>query len=299
MEKIFPPPRRTGLVFQLGVGLLLMAGSGLLFWRAALAPAGTGFLIYLFFAVSLFAPLPLLAYRAYALLGAGYSLERDGLQIRWGLRAEDIPLPEIEWIRPASDLVISLPRPLLSWPGGLLGTRQVEGLGPVEFIASDLRTLLLVATPQRVYAISPANPRAFMKTFQVANEMGSLVPIRAQTIYPTVLLGRVWDDRAGRILLITGLGLGLILLIWVSLAIPSLPPVSLGFLPDGQPGDPGPAQRLLLLPILNGLTFLVDTAGGLYCYRKPNLRSLAYTLWGSAVLTPALLLLGVFFILRA
>jgi hypothetical protein len=299
METLFPPPRRTGLIFQVGVGLLLMAGSGLLVWRAALAPAGTGFLISLFFAVALFAPVPLLAYRAYALVGANYALERDGLQIRWGLRAEDIPLPEIEWIRPASDLVIALHRPLLAWPGGLLGTRQVEGLGPVEFIASDLRSLLLVATPQRVYAISPANPRTFMKTFQVANEMGSLAPIRAQTIYPTVLIGRVWDDRMGRVLLMAGFGLGLILLIWVSLAIPTLPPISLGFLPNGQPGDPGPAQRLLLLPILNGLTFLVDTVAGLYFYRKPDLRSLAYTLWGSGLLTPTLLMLGVFFILKA
>jgi len=44
-----------------------------------------------------------------------------GLRLRWGLRAEDIPLPEIEWIRPASDLGFHLPKPFLSMPGALLG----------------------------------------------------------------------------------------------------------------------------------------------------------------------------------
>jgi hypothetical protein len=49
-------------------------------------------------------PVPFLGYRAYALLRADYYIDRDSLAMLWGLRVEDIPLTDIEWVRPASDV---------------------------------------------------------------------------------------------------------------------------------------------------------------------------------------------------
>lgn len=309
----FPPPRRPGLIL-LGTAILIFAGgSALSFYVTFQAGETASFLVSLAVGLVLFAPIPLLGYQAYALLSASYTLERDGLRIHWGLRAEDIPLPEIEWVRSAGDLATHLPMPWPRWTGAILGRRHVEGLGPVEFLAADARTLLLVATPSRIYAISPADPRAFLNAFRRANELGSLSPIKAQSANPTLLVGNLWSDPPGRALVLAGLALELALLLSVMLAIPTRPALSLGFATNGQPTDPGPSARLLLLPVLNGVYFLVDLLAGLFFYRRSTrsgaleislspvevraYRVLAYVLWASAVLTGLIMLVGVVFIL--
>ena len=293
---IFAPPRRAGLVFQISVALILAAGASFALVVALRSPKGPDFLAGVLLVIIFATPVPLFLYRTYALLGAHYRLDRDGLRLYWGLRVEDIPLPDIEWIRPARELGMHLPLPLLVWTGGVLGRRQVESLGPVEFIASDLGRLLLVATPQRIFVISPAETSRFLRAFQDVNELGSLTPISAQSVYPASLLGQVWADRAGRALLITSLILGLALLVWVSLAIPRHASLPLGFLADGRPGEGGPPERLLLLPVLDGLILVINVIGGFYFYRRQGQRPLSYLLWGSAAFTTFILLLAVGFI---
>jgi hypothetical protein len=189
-----------------------------------------------------------------------------------------------------------LPLPPLVWTGGVLGRRRVESLGPVEFIASDLGKLLLVATPQRIFVISPAETSRFLRAFQDVNELGSLTPISAQSVYPASLLSQVWGDRASRALLIASFLLALALLAWVSLAIPYHASLPLGFLPSGLPGEGGPPERLLLLPVLDGLILVIDLIGGLYFYRRPGQRPLSYLLWGASVFSTFILLLAVGFI---
>ncbi len=292
----FHPIRQAGLSFH-AVSILLLGGGGAIcFILAFQARVGVNFLIYLAAALILLAPLPLLAYRGYALVSAHYDMDRDGLRLHWGLRVEDIALPDIEWVRPASDLTAPLPLPRFRWPGVLIGVLEVEGLGPIEFLASTSRELVLVATPLRIFAISPENPDAFIKSFRNINEMGSLTPIAPRSVYPTFLLARLWADRPARYLVLAGFTLGLALLIWVSLAIPVRSQVSLGYLPSGEPLDPGPAASLLLLPVLNGLTYLTDLLGGLFFYRRPDQKALAYVLWAGGVITPILMLVAVGFI---
>jgi hypothetical protein len=155
---------------------------------------------------------------------------------------------------------------------------------------------VLVATPLRIFAISPENPDTFIKSFRNINEMGSLTPIAPRSVYPTFLLARLWADRPARYLVLAGFTLGLALLIWVSLAIPARAQVSLGYLPSGEPLDPSPAASLLLLPVLNGLTYLTDLLGGLFFYRRPDQKALAYVLWAGGVITPILMLVAVGFI---
>ncbi|MGZ6286405.1 MAG: PH domain-containing protein, partial [Ktedonobacterales bacterium] len=104
------------------------------------------FVIYLLVGLVAFAPIPLLGYRAFALFRAEYVLNRDSLELRWGLRDEEIPLMDIEWVRPIEDLAFPLSLPSAVLPGALLGLRRHRDLGIVEFIASDRRNLLLVAT---------------------------------------------------------------------------------------------------------------------------------------------------------
>jgi hypothetical protein len=288
MENEFHPRRRIGLLFQGGVILALTLTGGYFFVLATRDSSGLDFMLHMLIALVFLTPLPLFAYRFYALLTAYYVLQRSGLQIRWGLRREDIPLNAIEWIRPADELGFRLPLPWLRWPGAFVGSRQVPELGRVEFMAADTAHLILLATPERVFAISPSDLNRFTAVFRQVNELGSLAPLEAQSLYPKVFLGSLWEDRLARQLILAGLGIGLVLLAVVALAIPRL-----GAIAWTTPGSTAPAERLLLLPVLDGMLWLVDLGFGLFIYRRgEDMRIAAYLLWGSSVVTGMLLLLA-------
>ncbi len=288
VEEEFLPANRLGIIFQLGLIAILALVGGYFFFMATREASGLNFLLYMLIALLAFSPTPLLAYRLYALLTAVYVLRRDGLQIRWGLRREDIPLNKIEWVRPANELGFRLPLPWLRWPGAILGSRRNNDLGLVEFMAGNITHLVLIATPQKVFAISPRDIKGFMAFFQQVNELGSLTPLEAQSMYPRIVIGRVWEDRLARILILGSLGMGLTLLATVAIAIPSLTNIIWT-----DQGSVAPAERLLLLPILGGLIWFFNLFLGIYLFRKGGDRRIAaYFLWGSAALTCLLLLAG-------
>ncbi len=288
METEFSPPRRTGILLQGGLILVLLILGAYFFVIAVQEPSGLDFLMNMLIALISLGPLPVFIYRLYALINGVYILRRDGLMIRWGLRREDIPLREIEWVRPATELGFRLPMPWLSWPGAILGRRKVAELGQVEFMASDLPHMILVATPNKVYAISPRHVSQFMKLFQQFNELGSLKPIEAQSIYPKVLIGRVWEDWLARLMILTSFAVGMLLLAVVFIAIPARDTI-----PWTEPGDVAPAERLLLLPILDGFIWLFNLLLGIFLHRRGgDLKIAAYLLWGSSGLTGFLLLIG-------
>jgi hypothetical protein len=83
-------------------------------------------------------------------------------------------------------------------------------------------------------------------------------------------------------------GVGLVLLAVNAIAVPALDKV-----PWIGVGVTAPAERLLLLPILDGLIWLMDLAFGALLYpRGGDMPLAAYILWGSSALTGLLLLLG-------
>lgn len=290
---MFLPPRQTGLILHIALSSVLLGGSAFAFWSAIRIGAGGLFVFLLMLALVLLPLAVWTVYRGYALLRAAYFLERNGLRIRWGLRLEDIPLNEIDWVRPAGEVRL----PFAAVPGAILGSRVQSGLGEVEFLASDARRLLLVGTVRGVFAISPSDPRAFLRAFQRVMEMGSLGILAPFSARPAMFLRTVWRDRAARGLMLTGLGITLVLFMLASLAIPNMSSVSLGFDRHGVPHEPIPAVQLLLLPVLAALIWGTDVLLGLYFYRNPRQRPVAYLLWTGCALTPLLLLGALAFIL--
>lgn len=290
----FRPPRQRGLLFHAGTGIVLSACSAFCFFNGLRQT--DGIYIVLFFTLSLlfFAPLPLIIYRAYALVRASYRLERDGLRLRWGLRAEDISLPDIEWIHRASDLSANLPSPPLAWPGAFLGTVKVRSLGVVEYLASSRDTLLLIAGRNKVFAISPENPDLFLRAFQQVFEMGSLQPISSASIMPAAYIAQIWGDRRARLLFIASFSLVLLLFASAGLIIPGRGSISLGFYPNGQPLPSVPPGQAILLPILGAFVFVIDLAAGLFLYRRENTRLVALMIWGCAIFTEGLFLVAIF-----
>src|ERR1044071_442058 len=211
----FPPARRLGLVLHIAIIILLALISSWGFFNLTSAPVGPMFVLDLLVGFLAFAPLPFFGYRAYALLRADYYIDRDSLAMLWGLRIEDIPLSDIEWVRPASDLTRPLLLPRFRLPGAVLGTRRHPDLGLVEFIASSSRNIILIATSKRIFAISPQNPAALVQTFARATEMGSLMPTEAKSVYPSFLLTQAWESSVARFLWISGILLNLGLILWV------------------------------------------------------------------------------------
>ncbi len=292
----FLPPRRRGLLVHALVAVFMAAGGGAAFWLALQGEVGGRLIILLMASIFLLAPLPLVLYRAYALSQASYSMDRDGLRLRWGLRAEDIPLPEVEWIRPAAEMGFRLPLPFWNAPGAILGVRHIEGLGAVEFMASETKSMLLVATPRRVYAISPADREGFEHAFYRIIEMGSLTPLSPYSARPVAFAQRVWQDRLARILITTGFSLEGLLFFVAALVMTTHRSISLGFNANLKPFDPGPPERVLLLPVIGVFAYVIDLLLGMFFYRRDEQRPVAYLMWVCCVLTPLLLLIGISFI---
>jgi hypothetical protein len=157
----------------------------------------------------------------------------------------------------------------------------------------------MIVTPDRIFAISPANETEFLHTYRKLAEFGSLVSIQSTSVYPAFLLARSWADRSARILIITSAVLALALIVWVSLSIPNHPTTALRLNADGSPVELVPGIRLLLLPVLNTFFFITDLLLGLFFYRKADTQSLGYLMWASSALTSLLFSGAVYLILQA
>jgi len=295
----FPPAKRTGVTVHVITILLLAALSAWGFWSLTNEEIGPSYVTYLLTALLSFAPIPVLGYRAYALLRADYYIDRDSLAVIWGLRVEDIPLTDIEWVRPASDLTRQLALPHFRLPGAVLGTRRHADLGLVEFIASDTKNLILVATSKRVFAISPENTAAMVQTFARAIELGSLTRADPVSVYPSFIITQAWESPLARFLWLSGLFLNLGLVVWVGSLIPSLTQVTFDFNTLGAPDKVVPSSQLILLPLISGFMYVAGLIAGLYFFRWEANRPLAYVVWIGGTVSAVLLLLAVLFLVTA
>jgi hypothetical protein len=296
---IFRPPRRKGIIVH-GVIFLLLSVIGVIWlWRASVAASGPAFLLYLLGALIAIAFLPVLIYRMYALQRARYNLARDGISLYWGLRREDIPIDHVSGVRSIDSNGKLLRKPFFRLPGAVLGNQTQADKTILEFLAARDTGLVIIITSERSFAISPADPLEFIRTYRMLSEYGSLTPLQSVSDYPTFLLSRSWSDRPARILLISSALLAAGLILWVSLSIPSHPQISLRFDSQGMPIDLIPGIRLLLLPVLNSFFFIIDLLLGLYFYRRADTKSLGYLMWASSVLTSILFYGAVYSILQA
>jgi hypothetical protein len=296
-EFVFYPPKRLGIIFHLVSIALLTIGGAWGLWQAVHSDVGPTFLLYLLpFLIAL--PLvPFLIYRLNNLENASYTLERDSLWLRWGLRVESLPMIDIQWIRPATDLKASLRLPVIRWPGAVLGVRRLPGgTTDIEFMASQIRDLLVIATSKRLYAISPENPNEFLQSYQHFTELGSLLLPEPRSILPTMLVSRLWSTPPARYLILLGILSSLGVLIWVTLSIPELEQVSLGFSGAGEPRSPIPSIRLMLFPVLNTLIYLVNLFLGMAFFRRMETRPLAYLLWMTSLFISLMFLVVIYLI---
>jgi hypothetical protein len=298
-EYLFLPPRRRGGLILLGLIFLLAGSAALGLYQASRAQIGPVFLLSLLPILAAIVLIPWLGYQLYCLWTAQYSLERDGLRIRWGLRLLQIPMSAVQWVHGQAELTRPLPRPVFRLPGAVVGVRHLPPAERLEYLASESAGLVYVCVGEQIYGLSPRDPAGFLYTFQRLMELGSLTPLQPRSDYPSFLVARVWANRPARWMLVVSLVLSLALFAWVGLAIPGQAEFHLGFHPDGSPGDLAPAVQLFLLPVLNWMIVLFDFFLGLFFFRREDTHYLSYLLWFNSALVPALFLVGLFFILQA
>ncbi|MBK9926165.1 MAG: hypothetical protein IPP66_12840 [Anaerolineales bacterium] len=292
----FPPAKQSGVTTHVIIIIVLAAVSAWGFWNLSRVQVGPSYVMYLLVALIAFAPIPVFGYRVYALLRADYYIDRDSLAILWGLRVEDIPLSDIEWVRPATDLTRPLSLPPLRLPGAILGTRRHPDLGVVEFIASSTNNMILIATSKRVFAISPEKASALVQTFARATEMGSLTPAEYKSVYPSFIITQAWESPMARFLWMSGLFLNLGLVVWVGILIPSLTQIPFGFDALGVPDQVASSSQLILLPLISGFMYALSIIAGLYFYRWDKQRPLAFIVWISSTICAVLFLMAVLFL---
>jgi hypothetical protein len=284
MEKEFLPPKRTGFWVLLVLLLGVLAAIIVLVIDASRTAQQLRFTLELVLAFMMLIVWIWLLLRLHTLLTTRYTLSRRGLELRWGLRREVIPMPEIEWIRPVSDFKSKLPLPAFSFPGVYFGKKQVAGLGAVDFAATERHQFLLVACNGRYFVISPQEEQEFLDLFERLTELGSLESVISKSEGFGTLWHRVWSDSTTRRLILGGLAANAALLVLALALVRLQPNITWTTL------ETVPSQRLLLLPLLGLLTWLMDAcAGAAFTLRGTLEKPMVYLLWGMPTILALLL----------
>jgi len=284
MEKEFLPPKRTGIWVLLVLLLGVIAGILYVLSAASQAAQQTVFMANLLAAVVLIAVGIWLLLRMHTLFTTRYMLSRGGLELRWGLRHEVIPMPAVQWIRPVSDFQARLPLPFGALPGMIFGSRNVPGLGLVEYAAADPRNLLLVSASGRYYAISPSESAAFLDLYERLNELGSLSAYEPRSESLRTLREKIWRDATARRLLTGGL-MAAVVVLGLAFALASTrTEITWTTL------EKVPSNQVFLFAFFSLFIWLINAVIGLYFYLRGGVeKAMIYLFWAGSILVSLLL----------
>lgn len=297
-SKLYLPPRRRGLILNIGVIAALSLLALALLVLASQTSLGPGFLGFLLGALAVAVPIPILANRVYGLINSSYQVERDGIRLKWGFREVDIPITEIEYCELAEDLLFPLEYPRMQWPGAVIGSHRQEQLGQVEFLASERVGMVMIGTGRHVYIISPQTPKQFVAHYRQMIELGSLSPLPAYSASPSFLLLDFWRIPRLRIMLILTVVFSFALFGFTAWAVPTLTEVSLGFDAAGEPLPPVSPGQLFLLPAMNLILLVGSYLLSLLFFRQKQDHPFVTFLWAGNVATSMMFLFAVLLILR-
>lgn len=232
--------------------------------------------------------IPLLISRLFGLLRSGYMVSRDFLVLQWGNRLVKIPIQSIEWVRSFDSLGLEMKAPQFFRSGIVHGVVLTRELGVVEYMADDVQRSLFIATPERVYAISPVRLMAFSQALSDAIESGSLLPAEGMSIEPETIFTRLWENPTARLLILSLIGGNLALLIIVQLMMGN--PNAIAVFAQQSVITP---VSLQLMPFWAIFLAVIDLLSGMFLYRKLTYRLAAYLMWGAGAVLPVLLALSI------
>lgn len=228
------------------------------------------------------------AYWAWACATLRYEFRAGVLTIRWGLVRHEIPVASFERIvRGRATGAVRVEG--LDWPGCHIGRATLPRLGIVRFVSLH-RTpaeLLYLVGSAGAYAISVANPQAFIRAVQSQMEVRSTLDA-PQVVVPPVLRLLGWRDRPLQAALALALALALVATGLVFSRYAGFPDEIVVNFPERA--RVASRTTVLWIPGLAWLLILVNGALGLRL--SPDRRQAAMTLLGGLAFIEAILVLA-------
>ena len=262
MEEALKPPRKRSLVLNLIVGFIALVGGLVLLVLGSGDASRQPILLQLALALVLFVVEALFSYQVFLVLTTRFQLTRFALELQWGFRREVLPLEQVEWAHPVLDFDSPMPLPGFVLPFQYYGIRRIRGLGTVEFAATDRRNMVLIRADNRHFVISPEDAYAFASEFEKLSALGPQEVVAPLSQTGRNLIGEILQDSMARKLFTAGI-VGLLTLTAVSIALsatrPTITWITLELVPS---------NRLLLLLLVGGLDWLLNTFLGGYFYLR-------------------------------
>ena len=262
MEEALKPPRKQSLVLNLIVGFIALVGGLVLLVLGSGDALRQPNLLQLTLALVLFVVVALFSYQTFLVLTTRFQLTRSALELQWGFRREVLPLEQVEWAHPVLDFDSPMPLPGFVLPFQYYGIRRIRGLGTVEFAATDRRNMVLIRADNRHFVISPEDAYAFASEFEKLSALGPQEVVAPLSQTGRNLIGEILQDSMARKLFTAGI-VGLLTLTAVSIALsatrPTITWITLELVPS---------NRLLLLLLVGGLDWLLNTFLGGYFYLR-------------------------------
>ena len=209
-------------------------------------------------------------YRVWALERLAYSVNRDGVYIRWGGATFVLPMRYIE------DVFHGLPQgegPVPSrwmWPAIFTWFGEHGGKRWYIFASAPWSHVLFLCGQDVCVGLSPRDEAAFIRAVNERRQLGPNRDLSLGWRLPLVARWRIWQDSVA--LVAWASGIILLTLLWGEAAIRLDMP------------------RILWMARLGSFVYLVDWILGIFLYRRERLAGVILWWGGSAVL--ALLLIG-------
>ncbi len=232
--------------------------------------------------------------RTWGAFNLEYWLDRNALRVRWADKCQVIPLHSIRRIIEGVD-EFSLRPSVLAWPSPFVRTVEGgQGQRLVRMASVPLDRCLLIETDGGIYAISPADPDEFLEELQALNRLGLSRRLSFQREERTNYYVVATESTAGRWLLAAGLVGCLILFGFLMFRFPQLPETLVfHYNRQGVPDSIRPKSALFLLPSIGLLTYLINSAAGLWMKQRSQ-PSEAHLFWAGTLLVQALSFLALF-----
>jgi len=286
---IFTPPRTLGLAVGFGGLALLLGFDALIVAFLPVIPPSPLIFLGVCLILLTFPLIGWIGYRCYGLIRSRYVLSQNALVVEWGGRREVIPTASLVEVRLGAELGEDL-RPPLSWPGCVVGQRQLAAWGRVEFLAAtDRAGQVAVKYDQGWLVLSPSDAQAFVSVFEQFHAQGPETAIEPESIQPDFWRWSLWQDRWALLLIGVGGLSALVLLGYLSVIVAALPPeMVLHFNAQGEPDRIGAPTGLFILPAIAGLAWLINTGAGAWLYRRAPEQNGAYLLFSATMFVQAL-----------
>jgi hypothetical protein len=253
-------------------------------------------------ALAVLSSLLLMAYIGFRTAGVftmEYWVDRDAVTLKWGPTRQLVPLPRIQRVQiNTAALPGSLPRPW-HWPCPERRRYSVPGLGIVNAYATHrLAEQVVLVTDGESYSLSPEDVSGFVRAMQERHALGPVRLLNPELQRPPLWTWPLWRDRAAMILMGAGLLAVIVMFGALCFRFPTLSSdLPLHFDINGLPDRIAPKAGLFALPVIGLVTWILNTAVGVWLYRHVQ-QGAAYLLWGGALAVEGIAGLALFNLMR-